>query len=66
MQVPTDWKLIVIVLVIAGVAVFLLLVGEAIPYLRGAVARVEDAENLKGRNVRFNLSSLSYAMFLMI
>ena len=53
MQVLTDWKLIVIVFVIVGVAVFLLLVGEAVPYLRGAVVLVEDAEDPKGRNVRF-------------
>lgn len=51
MQILTDWKLIVIVLVIAGVAMTLLLIGEAVPNLRGAVVLVEDAEQQYGMNV---------------
>ena len=50
-QILTDWKLIVIVLVITGVAVTLLLIGEAFPYLRSNVVLVEDAEQKYGENV---------------
>ena len=50
-QILTDWKLIVIVLVITGVAVTLLLIGEAVPNLRGVVVLVEDAEQQYGMNV---------------
>ena len=50
-QILTDWKLIVIVLVITGVAVILLLIGEAVPYLRSNVVLVEDAEQKYGENV---------------
>ena len=40
-----------IVLVITGVAVTLLLIGEAVPNLRGVVVLVEDAEQQYGMNV---------------
>ena len=40
-----------IVLVITGVAVTLLLIGEAVPTLRGDVVLVEDAEQQYGENV---------------
>ena len=53
LQVLTDWKLIAIVLGIAGLTLFLLLFGEAVPYLRGVVVQLEDAEHINGRNVRF-------------
>ena len=51
-QILTDWKLIIIVLVIVLVAVFLLLLGEAIPFLRRTVVLVDDPEHGDGRNVR--------------
>ena len=50
-QILADWKLIVIVLVIVGIAVLLLLIGEAIPLLRGVVLLIDDPENSDGRNV---------------
>ena len=53
LQVLTDWKLIAIVLGIAGLTLFLLLFGEAVPYLQGVVVQLEDAEHNNGRNVRF-------------
>ena len=43
--------MVVIVLMIAAAAVVLLLIGQAIPYLRGAVVLVEDAEHTHGTNV---------------
>lgn len=52
LQILTDWKLIIIVLVIVLVAVFLLLLGEAIPFLRRTVALMDDPEHGDGRNVR--------------
>ena len=42
----------VIVVVIAGTAVLLLVIEEAVPYLRGEVVLVEDREMSHGRNVR--------------
>ena len=50
-QILTDWKLIAIVLAIAGLATLLLLFGEAVPYLRRVAVLVEDSEHLYGRNV---------------
>lgn len=50
-QILTDWKLIIIVLVIVLVAVFLLLLGEAIPFLRRTVVLKDDPEHGDGRNV---------------
>ena len=52
LQILTDWKLIIIVLVIVSVAVFLLLLGEVIPFLRRTVALMDDPEHGDGRNVR--------------
>ena len=50
-QILTDWKLIIIVLVIVLVAIFLLLLGEAIPFLRRTVVLKDDPEHGDGRNV---------------
>ena len=44
MQILTDWRLVVIVLMIAAVAVLLLVIEEAVPYLSGEVVLVEDRE----------------------
>lgn len=51
-QILTDWKLIVIVFVIVSVAVLLLLLGEAIPFLRRIVVLKDDPEHGDRRNVR--------------
>jgi hypothetical protein len=45
---------VVIVLVITGVAILLLLIEEAVPYLRGEVVLVEDRESSHGINVRLS------------
>lgn len=52
-QILTDWKLIVIVLAITGFTTLLLIIGEAIPFLRGTAKRVSDPESREGRNVSF-------------
>ena len=44
-----------IVLVIISAAVFLLLIGEAIPYLRGTVVLIDDFEHKHGMNVSNNM-----------
>ena len=59
-QILTDWRLVVIVLVITAVAVLLLVIEEAVPYLRGEAILVEDRESSHGVNVR-----ASYAMSYM-
>ena len=45
LQVLTDLKLIAVVLGIAGVTTFLLLIGEACPFLRGHVVLVDDSHS---------------------
>lgn len=51
-QILSDWNLIAIVLAIVGWTILLLLFGEAVPYLRGVVALVQDLEHPQERNVR--------------
>ena len=50
-QILTNWKLIIIVLAITGFTTLLLIVGEAVPFLRGTAKRVNDPESREGRNV---------------
>ena len=51
-QILNDWHLIGIVLALSGIVTCLLLLGEAIPYLRDDVTTEQDAENPHGINVR--------------
>ena len=46
-----DWQLIGIVWALAGIVTSLLLLGEAIPYLRDSVTKEQDMERPKGINV---------------
>ena len=55
MQILTDWRLVVIVLIITAVAVLLLVIEEAVPYLSGEVVLVEDRESSHGINVRHTI-----------
>ena len=50
-QIQTDLHLLVVVLSTTGIVVFLLLLGEAIPHLRGDVRLEVDMENPYGVNV---------------
>ena len=51
-QILNDWHLIGIVLALSGIVTCLLLLGEAIPYLRDSVTEEQDTENPHGINVR--------------
>ena len=42
----------VIILVVTGIAVLLLLLETAVPYLRGSITLERDMENLSGETVR--------------
>lgn len=46
----TDWKLIIIVLIIAGITTLILIIGEVTPYLRATVVLIEDADAFEGDN----------------
>ena len=46
-----DQHVMVIILAVTGVAVLLLLLETAIPYLRGSITRERDMENLSGETV---------------
>ena len=59
MQILTDWRLVVIVLMIAAVAVLLLVIEEAVPYLSGEVVLVEDRELSHGINVIKTYNSIT-------
>ena len=50
-------------LVIGGVAVLLLLIEEAVPYLRGVVVLVEDREMTNGRNVRISCLIKTFSLY---
>ena len=50
-QILTDWQLIGVVLAISGIVTCLLLLGEAIPYLRDSVVKEQDTEKPHGTNV---------------
>lgn len=47
-----DQHVMVIILAVTGVAVLLLLLETAIPYLRGSITQERDMENLSGETVR--------------
>ena len=58
LQVYKDWHLFVIILVITGIAVLLLLLETAIPYLRGTISHERDLEDPVGETVQHYTKSL--------
>ena len=52
MQVFRDWQLVIFIIIITGIAVFLLVLEVAIPQLRGSVMRVRDQEQPEGKTVQ--------------
>jgi hypothetical protein len=51
LQIFKDWHLMIFTLIVAGIAVFLLLLGTAIPQLRGMITEVRDIESPDGLSV---------------
>ena len=51
MQGFKDWHLVIFIIIVTGIAVFLLVLEVAIPQLRGSVTRVRDQEQPEGRTV---------------
>jgi hypothetical protein len=58
-QIFRDWQLIILIMIVAGIAFFLLLLGTAIPPLRGNVSSTRDVERPDEQSVR-NRQSYSY------
>ena len=51
-QLLKDHHIMVIILAVTGIAVLLLLLETAVPYLRGSITLERDIENLSGETVR--------------
>ena len=51
LQIFKDWHLMVFILVLAGIAIFLLLLETAIPQLRGTATEIRDTESPNGLSV---------------
>ena len=66
-------KLVVMVLGIAGVTALLLVIGEAVPYLRGVVIQIEDndahkeeheEEELEEHDEHHGIQNVSFFMYM--
>ncbi|MCG8620581.1 MAG: hypothetical protein MJE68_01100, partial [Proteobacteria bacterium] len=51
LQIFKDWHLMLFILVLAGITIFLLLLGTAIPHLRGTATEIRDIESPNGLSV---------------
>ena len=54
LQIFKDWHLIVLTMIVAGIALLLLLLGTAIPELRGKVSEIRDVERSEDETVRIS------------